>query len=732
MKKSFFGDYILYKMRGMRVVVIASAVMNLLSTTLLGAAACYFIVTMNKYLTLEDDSAKWLLEDQVPIVVTAALIVACAAIVGLTIVVIFTPASAFDFFVKRNCTDTLGCLPLTYRQRFWGDFLSGLGVHMISFIPCSAAGLIFAAAADGNISDTFNEYIYDTILYNSAVIRNIFVRTYLSYILLLFVGYMGAYAVSCFVTVCCGRKFNAKACSLICQILPAGLVTVYCSCAFINSIGVDINDEWTKALAVIPPVGTWVSAIFRGSSSTTAFNDMGVRLGRAFFLCKQPWYLAVIAVILAALIIGAYFLGKLRRNERTGRDFVFKGSYYVLSVMTVVFIIGIIQMTRDEMPWVFSLGSVFALIIALAVYAAIELIHTRSFKRIWWTALKFITICLACQGFFLLVHNTGGFGAEKYLPPRALISEVRVSGDKFLDPIINHYDKYYIYRSDDAISAILSEHEKLLSETSDIRTGGDIVITYVLKNGGEVVRRYGTSYDSKGSAVSETLAEMCGAIRGLTPTDSSVLGFIDDPQYGEIEIKYHKMTHVKELGYVSSGAVYVAEGMEDEFMELLKHDIINNYTWYQSNVGEINIRHSLNDTGDWETYYIHEGYADTIAFLNDPANMTDKPKEEPKEYVYNISLIGGVLETETEPEVPYGEGEAISRISVSVSSEDESAEARELIGYLRPVSEAPEGGISKNFNIYSNNGSVGTLGIAKEDERAVIRVMLKYVRTHME
>ena len=636
MKNSFFGDYILYKMRGMRVVVIASAVMNLLSTTLLGAAACYFVVTMNKYLTLEDDSAKWLLEDQVPIVVTAALIVACAAIVGITIVVIFTPASAFDFFVKRNCTDTLGCLPLTYRQRFWGDFLSGLGVHMISFIPCSAAGLIFAAAADGNISDTFNEYIYDTILYNSAVIRNIFVRTYLSYILLLFVGYMGAYAVSCFVTVCCGRKFNAKACSLIFQILPAGLVTVYCGCALMNSVGVDIYEEWTKAIAVIPPVGTWLSAVLRGSVNITAFNDIGSQLERAFFLIKHPWYIVVTAVILAALIIGAYFLGKLRKNERTGREFVFKGAYRVMSVMTVVFIIGIIQMARDEMPVIFSLGSVFAIIIAFVVYAAIELIHTRSFKRIWWTALKFIAICLACQGFFLLVHNTGGFGAEKYLPPRALISEVRVSGDKFLDPIINHYDKYYIYRSDDAISAILSEHEKLLSETSDVGTGGDIVVTYVLKNGGEVVRGYGMTYVD-GVAQSETLAEMCSTIRQLTPTDSSVLGFIDDPQYGEIEIKYHKMTHVKELGYVSSGAVYVAEGME-EFMELLKHDIINNYTWYQSNVGEINIRHSLNGTGDWETYYIHEGYADTIAFLNDPANMTDSRKR-----IRRISFITSIL-----------------------------------------------------------------------------------------
>ncbi len=542
---------------------------------------------------------------------------------------------------------------------------------------------------------------------------------------------MGAYAVSCFVTVCCGRKFNAKACSLIFQILPAGLVTVYCGCALMNSVGVDIYEEWTKAIAVIPPVGTWLSAVLRGSVNITAFNDIGSQLERAFFLIKHPWYIVVTAVILAALIIGAYFLGKLRKNERTGREFVFKGAYRVMSVMTVVFIIGIIQMARDEMPVIFSLGSVFAIIIAFVVYAAIELIHTRSFKRIWWTALKFIAICLACQGFFLLVHNTGGFGAEKYLPPRALISEVRVSGDKFLDPIINHYDKYYIYRSDDAISAILSEHEKLLSETSDVGTGGDIVVTYVLKNGGEVVRGYGMTYVD-GVAQSETLAEMCSTIRQLTPTDSSVLGFIDDPQYGEIEIKYHKMTHVKELGYVSSGAVYVAEGMEDEFMELLKHDIINNYTWYQSNVGEINIRHSLNGTGDWETYYIHEGYADTIAFLNDPANMTDKPKEDPKDFVYHINFTWGRRNTESDPEVPYGEGEAISRISVSVSSEDESAEAKEIIGYLRPVSEAPEGVISKNFNIYSNNDSVGTLGIAKEDERAVIRVMLKYVRTHME
>lgn len=728
MKKSFFGKYLLYKLRGMRSMAVASAVMNFLSTTLLGVAAFYYVVTMNKYLTLEDDSAKWLLENQVPIVITAALIVACAAIVALAIIIMLTPASAFDFFVKRNAMDTLGCLPLTYRQRFWGDFLSGLGVHMISFIPFSAIGLLFCAIAHGSLNDASKEYLSDIVLCYTGVIRNVFVKAYLSYILLLFVGYMGAYAVSCFVTVCCGRSFNAKACSLICQILPAGLVTVYCSCAFMKTVGVDITVEWTKALAVIPPLGTWVSAIFRGGSNTTAFIDIGVRLERAFFICKQPWYLAVIAVILAALIISAYFLGKLRRNERTGRDFVFKGAYYVLSVMTVVFIIGIIQMTRDAMPWMFSLGSIFAIIVAFVLYAAIEFIHTRSFKLIWLTALKFTAICLACQGFFMLAFYTGGFGAGKYLPPRSLISEIRISGNKILDPLISRSDEYYIYRSDDAISTILSEHEKLIGETSNVRTGNDIGITYVLKNGGEVVRGYGTTYVN-GVAWSETLAEMCGAIRQLTPTDSSVLGFVDDPQYDEIEIVYYKMTYDEDLGAVRSGAVYVAEGREDEFMELLKHDIINNYTWYQSRVGEIHIRHSLNGTGDWEQYFIHEKYADTIAFLDDPANLTDKPKEEPKEFVYNINLEWGFWEEEQDPEVPYGEGESVSQMSVSVSSEDESAEARELSGYLSPVSEVPAGEVSKNFIVHSGNDADGALCVAEKDERAVIRAMLKFIRT---
>lgn len=68
-------------------------------------------------------------------------------------------------------------------------------------------------------------------------------------------------------------------------------------------------------------------------------------------------------------------------------------------------------------------------------------------------------------------------------------------------------------------------------------------------------------------------------------------------------------------------------------------------------------------------------------------------------------------------------------MSVSVSSEDESAEARELIGYLSPVSEVPAGEVSKNFIVHSGNDADGALCVAEKDERAVIRAMLKFIRT---
>lgn len=731
MKKSFFGDYILYKLRGKRSMMIASAVMNFLSTTLIGALATYYINIMKKYLVLEDSPSKELLGMQGPIVIIGALIAAGASIAALTIIIMFTPASTFEFFVKKNLTDTLGCLPLTYRQRFWGDFLGGLGVHMISFIPCSALGLILSAAANGGMSDAVKKYVDDSILRNSA--DNIFVKWYLSYILLLFVGYMGAYAVSCFVTVCCGRSFNAKACSLISHILPAGLVSVYCSCAFSVVVGIDHTTAWMRAIAAIPPVGTWFSAIYMGSYGFTMFNYMDERLDKAFFILREPAYFIIIAVLLAVLIFGAYFLGKLRKNERTGREFVFGGAYYVLSVMTVVFIIGIVPMVRDEMPWLFSRWSICAILVALVIYVVIELIHERSFKWIWMTVLRFVAMCLVCQGFFMVAYYSRGFGVEEYLPPRAFVSEVRVSGNNFFNDV---HDGSYIYRSDEAISTILSEHEKLLGERNEygemegIFTGDDISITYVLKNGREVVRSYRTPHNSATfEPMSKTLIEVCDAIHRLTPTDSSALGFIDDPQYDSISITYYKLNPDETFAYVRYPAVYITKSREDEFMELLRYDTINNLSRMQRKVGEIIISYTTNGRPDWDTYYIYDGYTSTLEFLNDPANITEEPPEK-KEIIYTFSFSWGYWDMDGE-DASYGEGENISDMMVFVSSADESAEAKELIGYLRNISDIPAGEVSKNLAIYSNS-SDGDLSVTTEDEQAVIRAMLKFIRIHME
>ncbi|MBD5129297.1 MAG: hypothetical protein HDT43_05175 [Ruminococcaceae bacterium] len=732
--------YILYKLRGMRGMTVASAVFNFLSTTLVGAVFVYFVDVLNKMALTDDSDVRGRYMLQCSNAENIVLIAEPIAIAVLAVLISVTPAVAFRFFVKRDLTDTLGSLPMTYRQRFWGDFLSGLTAHMLSFIPCSAVGLIITAIANGSVSDGARE-----LSFYSSHITNLIeygaVKTYMSYILLLFVGYMGAYAVSCLVTACCGRTGSAVTYSLISQIFPSGLVFIYSLCAFENSIGVDPTLEFGNMLTVIPSLGLWLSAIWRFNlhdvyySGYYSSNKNVLMFQKGFFLNDQPIYLVIAAAVIAVIIAGAYFLGKLRKNEKTGRDFVFAGAYHVIAVSSVMFLIGLIHFIQDQN---FSANIFITLILAFVVYAVIEVVHMRTFKWLWMTALRFAAIGLAFGCVTFWAYLTRGFGVDKYIPPRALISEVRITGTQFIDYYFLSGEKGFVYRSDEAIDAILSEHKKIvdsINEDADFGTNSALTIIYVLKDGSEVVRSYGPiRYTMDGELARENaVSKACAAIKQLTPTDSSALGFVDDPQYDTIGISYRTITHDSHLGYIDSPAVYVAQGKEEELMELLKRDLINNFSYhnYTHPIGEINIDHSTNGTDAWEQYFIYDDYTNALEFLNDPANVTDKPPAE-KEFTYVFRLLWGYWDMTSDDNTSRGEGETIDEISIGISSTDDSAIAKELVGYIKPMNEVSSDEISKNINIISTNLADGALCVTAEDEQAVISAMLKYIRTYAE
>ncbi|MCM1164937.1 MAG: hypothetical protein NC299_04285 [Lachnospiraceae bacterium] len=727
MKKSFFKDYFLYGLRGMRNIAAASAVMSLFSTTFVGAALICFVNLMNKIAAAGDDNAAETLRQQCVGIGLAALVLACIGIAVTAIMVALTPAESFKLFGKKDCADTLGSLPLTYGQRFWGDFLSGLCAHMISFIPCALVGLILAAIANAGISGaTLGVYFSGEEHFIYEIIHNKPVELYLAYILLLFMGYLGIYAISCLVTVCCGRTGSARLYSLIAQLLPSGLVLVYCYCAFLDQCGIEPGFELEKALGAVPGLGMWLSAFLRLMFGY-AYEEMVRGFKYMFFPGGKPVFLLTELAVIALLAVGAYFLGKLRKNERTGRDFVFKGPYTVLSVSAAVLVLGLATMINGD-EFVLSLGAYYAgsyiaIFTAFVVYAVIEMIHMRSLKRIWETVLKFIAICLAFQGFYLLTYNTGGFGARDYVPPRALVSEVRISGQEFIE---RHGldDRYFTYRSDEAVSTILSEHRKMLDNETDIFTGYDLTITYVMKDGSETLRTYGFWRNENRELASEEFAEACETIRRLVPTDTIALGFIDEPRYDSIGISYRAMSFGS-LGTVDSPPRYVTEGMEEELMELLKYDMINSYSGSSNIIGELHIDHSLNGGGDWEQIFVYDTYAGTLEFLNDPAKTAGEPPE--REYRYVFRLDWGTLAGDYEA----GADKTVPSMTVTVSTDDESAEARELMGYMKYISDLPEEEVSVNIEIFKNDYNDGALCVAEKDEDAVIRAMLRFARARM-
>lgn len=732
MKKSFFGNYFLYKLRGFRGIAVVSAVLNFLSTTLVGADILFLVNLLKK--TYETDDP---VEGYISVIVVS-LIAAAVAVIALTVIITITPAVGFKFYNDRPAADTIGSLPLTYGQRFWGDFLSGFGAYMISFIPCSAAGLIFAAAAKSGAGDTLRDPTIIGLVGDFSVSLGVDpVRLYMALILTLFVGYIGAYALSCFVTACCGRTGSAVMYSLISLFIPAGLVMVYCYCAFKNAVGIEVIHEAMRATAVLPPVGTWFNAVIRYNYATF-FYGVEESLGKLCFLVDEPGYLIVLSIIVAALIVGAYFLGKFRKAERTGVDFVYKGAYHVISVSIIAFVIGLFFMTREM--YMKPVDIFFSVLLSLVLYVVIDLVHTRSVKKLWQTALRYAAILTACYGFITSANNTGGFGAEKYLPPRSAISEVRISGAEFLNfPNFSALDpdsNCFVYRSDEAISTILNEHEKLIGDLGELDTSDLLAITYVLKNGSEVNRYYGCdtklseseSNTYKFEMESKTLREVCAAIKQLEPTDSSALGFIDAPRYDSIKIGYSEYVRGAKYANIPMEAVFITEGKEAEFMELLKHDMINNYTFNYDYRGVVRISYTLNGISDYEQYTIIGEYADTLMFLNDPANVAGEPPEEKLEYTIGFSPNRQDIFSSVITETPDEKLETIGKITVRVSADDDSEAARELLGYLRKYKDASdieEG--SERITVYTNDWD--TVYVAEEDESAVIKAMLKYILT---
>ena len=639
------GKYLRYRLSKNRVLIVFYAVINFLSVLL---PSMMFNRDMKELAAQISVAGNGLAYGTLWDFIIQLLVV----MIPLNIIIItVSTVRSLRFYHKRSEMDTLGCLPISYRDRFWGDFLGGIIPNFISYIPFAVAALFFIEDMKEPI-----KYIAESKFKITYYLRSPAMLTWL--LIMMFIVYIGVYAVTTFVSSCCGKLGNAVLFSLIAMIVLPGIFCIYGDHYFSQILGVDSVSEVSRIICILPPLGPLVSEVIYVSSKGRYSESSNI------VVMDNPLYYAVYALFIAAFIVGAFYIGKRRRAENVGEGFVFGGAYHALIITFLIALIGFSMLKFDE--FLGGVGILFTLLLTFIVYAALEFAQHKNVRMLWKTAVRFAVVFGVCFGFYTVIKSTDSFNAYKILPSKNSVKSVELSGQYFFTM---EWDQTYTMTSDEFISGILSEHKALI-KSKELITGDDLKITYVMNNGHRMTRSYAVS---KGSD-EDPIKDFSDAAKALPDFEWIDFGIPDD--LSNYVVTYN-VSHV-------SGDTSIVDGIIKrdklpELIELLENDIKVNYNKnypYEKTNGHLTFSNKDNDDF-WlrKLFEVNRSYTETYKFLSDRENYTDD-LEEDEEMTYRFLYTDGNVNA-----------------TVVVSSKDTSEAAQLLLFYL------------DNYALKSSNGS---------------------------
>ena len=183
-------------------------------------------------------------------------------------------------------------------------------------------------------------------------------------------------------------------------------------------------------------------------------------------------------LITAAMFGLSYVLYRKRKAEQVTKPFVFRAFYNII-VTAAIFCILSLFMIEDEV-------GVPAFITAGIVFLIFEVVTNRGFKKLWKSAVKYVVIVAAVLGVNFISNATDGFGIVNKVPSAGSVSSVMVSTSYGTEI-------GYTFSETENIQKIIDIHKYCLeSRNADYENGVySFDITYKLKSGGNMTRRYG-------------------------------------------------------------------------------------------------------------------------------------------------------------------------------------------------------------------------------------------------
>lgn len=441
---------------------------------------------------------------------------AIAGIAGIIIAMV-----NFRYLYSKAQVDMCLAAPLSRKQRFLSDYLSGLVSYIAPFIITTIFSsillLIGHFAYDGRSFPMYNEYgeiswVYDCEIFGETV--PIFLTVVYVGILMMIMLYTITVLTAC----CCGSLFESVLYNIfINAAIPAVIYVVYMG-TFENVLfGINAEPILLRAISVTSPLGGIVYLVANFSTGfyveSYSFSTQNI---------SAPFWVIGFIIVTALMFALAYYLYGKRKAEQVSKPFVFRGLY--------VFTISLILIVAEQLclaEGVLEGSELISWIIGtFCVYMLMEIVSNRGFKRIWVGIVRYAVTAGIFFGFTVLVDKTDCFGAVNKLPSSESIDSIVIStGGIYREYIQNEFrninyipddlNKYGLYeiKSQENIERVRDIHRSVIERHNEndripvenfIKS--EISICYVMKNGSLIVRNY--DYGTIGADAAEAMAAL--------------------------------------------------------------------------------------------------------------------------------------------------------------------------------------------------------------------------------
>ncbi|MCM1164939.1 MAG: hypothetical protein NC299_04275 [Lachnospiraceae bacterium] len=593
-EKSLFRRYFLFRLREQAASLIICSVFALL------ALPTYIFYLYRSFgILYEEKITSSAYYDIVELLITLGA-------VGTLIMPVIGAAVSFVSCTRKKYTDMICGLPLSHKERFWGDFLSGYAAHVAPVIPAGIISIIISFSLQGVIGRL------DVKLLPDAETAFMCVPFAVGMALSAFTALTIMYIVSTAAVVCCGRRVHAVIFSVISQTAPALFVFgVSCGLAFAIT-GLDRSDVWVaEAVRAYPPLGL----LWDMTATNNVINGVDFTLVSSFseifwtkFAILNPLYMLYAALFAAGLLTAAYYLSKARRQERTGEALVHKGFFRVLSVAAGAGVALSVLAVLAQF-WDLPLALLSAAFAAFAVMLLLEIVLGCSARGFAKMLLYWVGTVACCVGVYFLFDKTGAFG-QRY---------INVSADKVESVSV----KIRNYTPDDSHNGVYMSGEYEITDKAEI---GELTEAYnaaMRENYGELAEggTFGIDYTlTDGETIHRSLSwRQLGAI---DPFVDGVFGLKSFPELQSGQILETECASCEARLEGVYGTITVPEDRLGEFLELFAGEVREKYYHAASSIGGVYFA-AEPDMHETVWYPIAEDYTRTAEYLKSLYNETD-------------------------------------------------------------------------------------------------------------